>query len=170
MVIEQLGTSAVRVLISREELLLFGVNFETLESSGEETRHLILEILRLSKASEMLESKKLFVEAFARDDGSCLLYVSSCNKSGGVICCEPEDAAALFSLCSVPMLCEKVASSSLHIAGGKYCLKLTAIPGTREDICGLLGEFGKVREDIPSSAKVLIPSEAVELICELGSI
>lgn len=170
MVIEQLGIGAVRVLISREELFLFGVDFESLEASGEETRRLILEILRLSKANEMLESRKLFVEAFARDDGSCLLYVSSCTEAGGIICCEPEDAAALFTLCAVPMLSERVSDSSLYIADGRYCLEITAIPGAREDLCGLLGEFGKVREEVPSRAKVLIPSQAAELIRELGTI
>lgn len=166
MVIEQLGEGTVKVTVSREELLIFGVDFDTMEAADEDTRLLILEILRLSRAREMLASGRLFVEAFAREDGSCLLYVSAAAVRRKELCCITESLEALLGLCGVEAV-RKKASTALYTAGGKYCLRLMAASENAEALRAVLSEFGRVAQSVPQGARELIPSDAAELISGL---
>ena len=164
MVVEHLSTGTVKVTVTRSELKEFGVDYESLESTSAETRHMICEILRLSGIKEMLECRRIFVEAFRSGSGGCLLYVSAQESVGGTICCEVRDIHSLFALCAIDALRERAACSALFSSRGSYYLEITAKPGRRSELCGLLGEFGTVCACAPEDSDTLIEEDAVKAL------
>lgn len=78
MVIRQISKSTVKISLTAEELSAYHITFSELERKSRQTLRL------LSDAAELAEKQtgqpfctaRLFVEAFSRNDGGCLLYLS----------------------------------------------------------------------------------------------
>lgn len=78
MTIEKISSSTVKIVLSGAELSGYNMDFGMLDSDNPETKSLLISLLTAieNKVDIDLSSDRLFIEAFAANDGGCLLYIS----------------------------------------------------------------------------------------------
>ena len=95
MQIDILSSNTLKLTLSRLDMFDLDIKYESLSGKNPETKRLLAHVLkkiRLDKLNNAEQSQKLgfdftceriFVEAFPRPDGGCMLYVSSLETEGG---------------------------------------------------------------------------------------
>lgn len=79
MIIEIISSTTIKIVLDEEDMSVYDISFDKLDRTNPETKRLLIdliEIIRFEKNIDLAE-ERLFVEAFPKDDGGCLLYLSA---------------------------------------------------------------------------------------------
>ncbi|MBC8584506.1 adaptor protein MecA [Youxingia wuxianensis] len=77
--IRMLGPDRIQIILSKEDMRLMDITYETIDYTNEETKKLILELLDIVQmATDFQPNKsKLFVEVYPTGEGGCSIYFSA---------------------------------------------------------------------------------------------
>lgn len=83
MVIDVISSNTIKIVLDENDMLLYNVSFDKLDRSSPETKKLLIDLIKNIKDEKSIDlsAEKLFVEAFPKDDGGCLLYLSMLNNN-----------------------------------------------------------------------------------------
>jgi negative regulator of genetic competence, sporulation and motility len=88
MQIDVLSQNTLKLTLSRLDMFDLDIKYESLSGKNPDTKRLLSHVLRtvkLDKSSGVdFSGERLFVEAFPRPDGGCMLYISSLNEDGNI--------------------------------------------------------------------------------------
>ena len=174
MKIDVLSGSTVKITLSGGDMRDYDVKYESLSRKSPDTKRLLGEVLKaVSLESDMFfdaNADRLFVEAFPRSDGGCMLYISSLEEeeksarpkrgraaaqAPTTLVCGVEEVGALGSLCrTLCLLKEREGarfSSAVYSCGTGFCLTVEP-EGCAARLEAVLREYGNVRSDSLSAA------------------
>lgn len=184
---DALSRNTVRITMSEADMRRYSLKKEIVSGRTEENKRSLTRFLRrFQKESPLLcgvNSERLFLEAFLRDEGGCVLYVSTlCDSAetavnntaaASEICCTCESFRDLTALCTLLMQ-YSCPSSRLLMCGSGYCLIISCAEQDKERILRIMSEYGRVSvsaEEISSDeeqGKLLAAENAVRLIAGLA--
>ncbi|MFA5658089.1 MAG: adaptor protein MecA [Oscillospiraceae bacterium] len=83
MTIEVISSSTIKIVMDEDDMSLYDVSFDKLDRSCPKTKRLLIDLIENIKEETNIDlsSERLFVEAFPKEDGGCLLYLSMLNSS-----------------------------------------------------------------------------------------
>lgn len=185
MVIEVISSNTIKVILSQDDMSAYDVSFEKLDRSNPETKRLLLDLIESIKQEKDIDlsSERLFVEAFPKDDGGCLLYLSMLNSSVKItsdrptvyntLICAISSPQSLMKICS--RICEHfnhiVHNSELYYENGTYQLILLIYRKTDRKLRTMLNEFCEISGSTELEASVIrehysciFPVDAIEEI------
>jgi negative regulator of genetic competence, sporulation and motility len=86
MQIDVLSQNTLKLTLSRLDMFDLDIKYESLSGKNPDTRRLLSHVLRTVKldksATVDFSGERLFVEAFPRPDGGCMLYISCLTEDG----------------------------------------------------------------------------------------
>lgn len=169
MVIEVISSNTIKVILSQDDMSLYDVSFEKLDRSNPETKRLLLDLIDDIKEQKNvdLSSERLFVEAFPKDDGGCLLYLSMLNSNVHISADRPTVYNTLICTMSSPQSLMQVCSriyeyynhivhnSELYYDNGTYQLILQIYRKTDRKLRTMLNEFCEISGSTDLEASVI---------------
>lgn len=168
MKLDILSKTTLKLTLTAEDMDKHSLRYETLSEEGSSCRQAIGNLIdccgkpESDAAARLLrEGNRLFVEAFRRMDGGCMLYVSaldrkSRDRSEGILSGEEDVSPIIFEAASEEDLgtaCRSLLylrgrgaefSSSLFYDNSRYRLALIPQNTCVKQICRSLHEFGEV--------------------------
>lgn len=83
MQIDVLANKTVKITLNRLDMSEYDVKYESLSHKSPDTKRLLVELLAVVRLEKKLDlsGERLFIEAFPKTDGGCMLYIS-CLESG----------------------------------------------------------------------------------------
>ena len=87
MTIEIISANTIKIVLNEFDMSAYEVSFDKLDRSSPETKKLLIDLIRNIQEEKNIDlsSERLFVEAFPKDDGGCLLYLSMLNNNMKVL-------------------------------------------------------------------------------------
>lgn len=89
MQIDILSSNTLKLTLSRLDMFDLDIKYESLSGKNPETKRLLAHVLKSIRIDQLNQktgfdftSDRIFVEAFPRPDGGCMLYVSSLGDEG----------------------------------------------------------------------------------------
>lgn len=78
MQIDIIGSDTVKVTLNKAEMLCYNIRFENIDCKSPEMKAFILDIIGIIKVRKNLDldAKRLYIEAFPKKDGGCMIYIS----------------------------------------------------------------------------------------------
>jgi negative regulator of genetic competence, sporulation and motility len=90
MQIDILSSNTLKLTLSRLDMFDLDIKYESLSGKNPETKRLLAHVLKSIRLDQLnhktgfdFSSDRIFVEAFPRPDGGCMLYVSSLGDENG---------------------------------------------------------------------------------------
>jgi negative regulator of genetic competence, sporulation and motility len=88
MQIDVLSQNTLKLTLSRLDMFDLDIKYESLSGKNPDTKRLLSHVLRTVKLDKSagvdFSGERLFVEAFPRPDGGCMLYISSLTEEGKI--------------------------------------------------------------------------------------
>lgn len=181
MKIDVISENTLKITLSTLDMNELNVSCEELSAGAD--REILSRILRLAEQSRSFrfsaDSEKLFVEAFPRYDGGCMLYISSLGTSRTAresraplpLVCRVDSLELLIRLCAcLSGLCagQKIKlESGAYTDGCRYCLAVRAESRFLPPVEHCMSEFGELRHDRLEYASV---TEHFRPVCENNAI
>lgn len=158
MLIEIISSSTIKISLDENDMSLYDISFEKLDRASPKTKRLIIDLIQniRDETSIDLSSEKLFVEAFPKDDGGCLLYLSMLNSNlkpstdnsslySSVICIlESPDQLIEISAQIFNIYNHILHNSELYFFDDKYFLILHTFKKADKKLKSFLNEFCEV--------------------------
>jgi negative regulator of genetic competence, sporulation and motility len=86
MQIDILSSNTLKLTLSRIDMFDLDIKYESLSGKNPETKRLLAHVLKSIRLDQKVgfdfSCERIFVEAFPRPDGGCMLYVSSLESDG----------------------------------------------------------------------------------------
>lgn len=184
---DSLSRNTVKITLSEEELREYSLCADTLRARSPETKRGLARLLKRMKLFSGYKAERLFLEAFPRADGGCILYVSSLGVSLGETF--PEGAGAfaveeppgkraeimgaveslplLIRLCAgLSRLCREAGTRVYAYEDGSYRLILSGNRRETDAAKHLFGEYGTA---ITDDLGIRAAAERGRLICGEGA-
>lgn len=78
MLIEIISSNTIKVILDQFDMSAYDISFDELDRSSPETKKLLIDLIEnINEEKNInLTDERIFVEAFPKDDGGCLLYLS----------------------------------------------------------------------------------------------
>lgn len=176
--IEVLAGNTVKITLNSSDMTDYDIKYESLSRKSPDTKRLLVELLsavRLEKNLDLMNGR-LFIEAFPRSDGGCMLYISSLTSTCGddddtesgsehtaekflqphYLICESESAEEIGGLCrSMSGLIGK-ARSALYASDGKqplFRLLLSDKNAFSPSLKRLIAEYGRMLSTVDAAAE-----------------
>ncbi|MCL1823315.1 MAG: adaptor protein MecA [Oscillospiraceae bacterium] len=87
MQIDILSSNTLKLTLSRLDMFDLDIKYESLSGKNPETKRLLAHVLKTIRLDQKVgfdfSCERIFVEAFPRPDGGCMLYVSSLEADSG---------------------------------------------------------------------------------------
>lgn len=168
MKIDILSKTTLKLTLTAEDMDENRLCYESFSGQGSRCRQTLGRLLKSSDKPEgaamaarlLNNERRLFVEAFRRTDGGCMLYVSALERQNkkllnerndvSPLIFEPADEKALGSACRCLERVQKQGAkfhSVLFSDRLQYRLALVPMNVCRNQLAHLLGEFGEVCGD-----------------------
>ena len=185
MVIEIISSNTIKIILNENDMSLYDISFDKLDRSNPETKRLLIDLIDNIKDEKNIDlsSERLFVEAFPKDDGGCLLYLSILNSNVKVtpeksslyntLICKIDSPEVLLSVTSkiYEMFNHILHNSELYYSDGTYQLILQIFKKAYKKLKTILGEFCQIsgNGEIEASAirehyTCIFPINAIEEI------
>lgn len=178
---DSLSRNTVKITLSEEELREYSLCSENISMRTVETKRNLAKLLKRMKLFSGYKAERLFLEAFPRAGGGCVLYVSSLNGGEELlpqppqsseppeptvqrceIMCAVDSFARLIQLCAgLDRLCGG-ADTRAYSSDGAYFLILSGKKREAEAAKRLMLEYGEIRTDF---AGIRAAAEEGRLIC-----
>lgn len=181
MQVDSLSRNTVKITLSEEELREYALCAETLCARTAETKRGLARLLKRMKLFSGYKAERLFLEAFPRADGGCILYVSSLGANigetvgvGAAYEREPTEArceimgrvesfSLLVRLCAgLFRFCGDAETRVYAYEDGSYRLILSGDRREIETAKRLIGEYG---ETVTDDLGIRATAERGRLIC-----
>lgn len=144
----QIGADALKVTLTREDMIYYAIEFERLDYENTETRRAIWDILDEAKRKIGFEAArdKLYIQVFKGAEGGCELFVRRAKPK------ESESKTPLlFRFAAMPVLllaCARLencgfSGESTAYAGDGGDFYLSLCPESDEKHCAFLSELGQ---------------------------
>ena len=185
MVIEVISSNTIKVILDENDMSSYDVSFEKLDRSSPETKRLLIDLIERIREEKSIDlsSERLFVEAFPKEDGGCLLYLSMLNSNVKVIpeksnlyntvICRTDSPKDLMTIASklYHLYSHILHNSELYYLEGVYILILHTFKRADKKLRSFLSEFCELTGsgDVDSSAirehfSCVFPINAIEEI------
>ena len=185
MVIEIISSNTIKIILNENDMSLYDISFDKLDRSNPETKRLLIDLIDNIKDEKNIDlsSERLFVEAFPKDDGGCLLYLSILNSNVKVtpeksslyntLICKIDSPEVLLSVTSkiYEMFNHILHNSELYYSDGTYQLILQIFKKADKKLKTILSEFCQIsgNGEIEASAirehyTCIFPINAIEEI------
>lgn len=166
---DSLSRNTVKITLTEADMREYSLCAENIAMHTAESKRSLSRLLKKMKLFAGYRPDRLFLEAFPKTDGGCILYVSSlfeeetgeCRTEGAVMCC-------LDSLSELIQLCHTVEKYELQIQTCVYRSRrgylLVAIAESA-DFCiinRIFAEFGRVCTDL---SEIYTVSEYASSVC-----
>lgn len=173
------------ITLSRNDLEIFGLTYETLDYSSGKTKALIR--LALDKAAEQPNAESfigrgMLIEALPDTDGGCLLFFTFTDKDEQKQLITSDEITLIAESPDIDIICRianavdkmnAAAYSSLYQRDKKYRLIISSPSGSAENLSAVIGEFVPI---IPGNEKIrtreywneLISKNAVDILAKLS--
>lgn len=177
---DSLSRNTVKITLSEEELREYSLCAETLCARTAETKRGLARLLKRMKLFSGYKAERLFLEAFPRADGGCILYVSSLGANigetvgigaeyGGApdtryeVMGRVESFPLLVRLCAgLCCFCGNAETRVYAYEDGSYRLILSGDRRETEAAKHLIGEYGEMVTD---DLGIRAAAERGRLIC-----
>lgn len=182
---DSLSRHTVKITLSEEELKEYSLCADTLSSRTVETKRNLARLLKRMKLFSGYKAERLFLEAFPRAGGGCVLYVSSlgergCDRpadraapyaeAGGVpveqrfeVMCAVGELSLLIRLCAgIACLCAEADTRVYAFEDGSYRLVLSGKKREAETAKRFMNEYGEAVTDF---LRIRSAAERGRLIC-----
>ena len=161
--IDILSKTTLKLTLTADDMSNYHLCYESLSEQGSDCRKTLGRLIKGAEEAEAAEAaarllsqeRRLFVEAFRRMDGGCMLYVSALNgqkrrkqqeeQDAAPILFETADQRDMGKLCRCLLLERKRGakfSSRIFSDGVRYRLELIPRNTCRNRVIRLFGEFG----------------------------
>ncbi len=185
MIIEIISSNTIKIILNENDMSLYDISFDKLDRSNPETKRLLIDLIDNIKDEKNIDlsSERLFVEAFPKDDGGCLLYLSILNSNVKVtpeksslyitLICKIDSPEVLLEVTSkiYEMFNHILHNSELYYSDGTYQLILQIFKKADKKLRTILGEFCQIsgNSEIEASAirehyTCIFPINAIEEI------
>lgn len=188
MQIDIIGTNTVKITLNKADMLCYDFRFDRVDCNSPEMKEFIVDMIDTVKDKKNIEldTKQLYIEAFPKNDGGCLIYISPVEESTH----EKEKNSFSFTdivteFCDIEKVIEisKILSkryscfinkSSLYKFADKYRFVTTVYSKSENKIAKILGEYGSVfyNSDYEFAVtnehfKTIISENAVKILASL---
>jgi len=191
LVIEIISANTIKVILNEEDMSNYDVSFEKLDRSSPETKKLLIDLIQNIQEEKHIDlsSERLFVEAFPKDDGGCLLYLSMLNSNMKVapdknslynsMVCKINSPKDLIEISNhlFNMFNHILHNSELYYLDGIYLLILHAFKKADKKLKMFLNEYCEIIGvgDINSSGvreyyNCIFPINAIEEVIKKGDL
>ena len=169
MQIDVLANNTVKITLNRIDMTEYDVSFDSLSQKNPDTKRLLVELLTIIRLEKNLDltDGRLFIEAFPKNDGGCMLYISclkrlseksadSAEKAKKLPRQKPENAYKSQLICEVDginpliQLCvhldteKETFKSSIYSLDDKYRIILQDTAIISDKIFRITKEYGKI--------------------------
>lgn len=178
---DSLSRNTVKITLSEEELREYSLCAETLCARTAETKRGLARLLKRMKLFSGYKAERLFLEAFPRADGGCILYVSSLGANIGEtvrigaeyggeapgtryeVMGRVGSFSLLVRLCAgLCRFCGNAETRVYAYEDGSYRLILSGDRRETETAKHLIGEYG---ETVTDDLRIRAAAERGRLIC-----
>lgn len=163
------------ITLSRKDLDIFGLTYETLDYSSDKTKALIR--LVLDKAADLPNTEKytgrgMLIEALPDTDGGCLMFFTFTNQYGEKQLIASDEITLIAESPDIELICRLACAvnkmnaavySSLFRRNEKYRLMISAPSGSAPALDAVVGEFAL---PVPKTEKARTQEYWKELISE----
>ena len=158
-----IGNNTVKITLNKADMLCYDFRFDCVDCNSPQMKEFIVEMVDNIKEKKNvdLDAKKLYIEAFPKKDGGCLIYISpieektspnlSPNLSYTDIIADFCDIEMLISLSKIlikkyPTFIQKCSLFSYH---NTYRIILNVFSKAETKIASIISEFGDIIEKSP---------------------
>lgn len=187
MQIDLIGSDTIKITMNKTDMLCYDFDFETLDCDSPEMKNFIVRLLRIIKEKKKidLDSKKLYIEAFPKNDGGCMIYISPMEEAQNTnhnysaytgIVCKFENIEKIIDLSKYLHKNQNhiIHSSSLYKQNTDYNLVIEVFSKLEAKIINAANEFGDdIRKDnvycayIKEHNSCIINKNAVDILAKL---
>lgn len=175
---DSLSRSTVKITLSEEDMHRYSLCAESIAQKSDEAKRALACILKKARLLRGFNAQRLFLEAFPRAQGGCILYVSGLEEADGAALtgsavCTVDGLNRFVQLCSgIYRICDGE-SAAVYNGCGKYSLLLHT---PQKQLCAALrfmNEYGEVSTDelelyrISERGKTVCSSEATRTFARL---
>ncbi len=151
---DSLSRNTVKITLSEEDMREYSLCAESIALRTADTKRSLSRMLKKMKLFSGCRPDRLFLEAFPKTDGGCILYVSTlCEEADGeradetaVMCCV-DSLSDLVRLCRAAESADIQAQTCVYRNRGGYILVAMADRGEFFTLRRLFSEFGRVCAD-----------------------
>lgn len=188
MQIDIIASNTIKITLNKADMLCYDFRFDRIDCNSPEMKEFIVDMVDTIKDKQSidLDAQKLYIEAFPKKDGGCLIYISpleekispsfNSNLSLSEIIVDFTDIEELIHVSKI--LCEKylhyISQSCLYNNLNTYRIVTYVYVKAENKIKGILGEYGSVIEKSTFGAastneyyNVLIKTNAVKTLGNL---
>ena len=161
--IDIIGNNTVKITLNKADMLCYDFRFDSVDCNSPQMKQFIVEMVNTIKDRKNidLDTKKLYIEAFPKKDGGCLIYISpieetisprnNSNLSYSTIIADFFDVESVISISEI--LNEKfscfIQKSSLYSNNKKYRMIADVYSKAENKIGSIISEFGEIVERSP---------------------
>ncbi len=158
MLIEIISSNTIKVVLDEYDMAIYDISFDQLDRSSPETKRLLIDLIENINEEKNIDlsDERIFVEAFPKDDGGCLLYLSMLGTNIKVtpektslyssIICTVTDYAALQAICCniFTMYSHITHNSELYFNDGSYYIILHTFKRADKKMRTFLSEYCEI--------------------------
>lgn len=178
---DALSTNTVKITLTEADMREYLLKSENIGQKTEETKRSFTKILeKFRKENAMFNgysTDRLFLEAFAREDGGCVIYVSKLGRERAehpektpesrVLMCTAEDINSVIKLSEAIEAMFPFSPSYLYSCNGSYRLIIISEKRYINRLFGVMSEYGEVSGD---PIEVCSVYECGKMICSESAV
>ena len=151
---DSLSRNTVKITLSEKEMREYSLCAESIALHTAETKRSLSRMLRKMKLFQGYKPDRLFLEAFPKTDGGCVLYVSSLfeeanresSAEAALMCCT-DSLSGLIQLCRATEAYGVEIQSCVYRSHGGYLLVAITAGADYLPLHRIFSEFGRVCSD-----------------------
>lgn len=172
---DSLSRNTVKITLSEEDMREYSLCAENIALSTAQSKYNLARLLRKMELFPACKPERLFLEAFPKTEGGCILYVSGLdedlkNSSGkkASLMCTVSELDELVRLCFGLKQSFSCSEACVCLIGNQYALLLGTEAEEKERLSRFLSEYGEISADISEICtvkeygRVICPKNAVE--------
>ena len=150
--IKYISNNTIKVILTKKDMDENNLSFEKLNQNNAETKELILNIVKNIIPDEKIDTAraKLYIEAFSRKNGDCILYISILSDKSPsiyfVFLCKSENPVNFIKLSHeiYNKYNHLINESSLYKYENTYFLKIKTYNKAENSLINISGEFSEI--------------------------
>lgn len=167
---DSLSRSTVKITLSEEDMNRYSLCAESITQKTDEAKRTLAGLLKKERLFRGSNARRLFLEAFPRANGGCILYVSGLeeaenNAPVGKAVCTVSGLDCFIRLCAgIYRICD--GESAALADNGRYSLLLLAPQKQLSAVLRVMSEYGEASTD---EVEIRRLSECCKNICPSGA-
>lgn len=154
-----LSNNTVKITLSEEDMREYSLCSESIALRTSETKRIFAQMLKKLRIFPGYNTERLFLEAFPKNEGGCVLYVSSLGEEPQIekeadytdkapIMCNTDSLSTLICLCRGLTAIGENPASCVYRNGNGYSIVVAAEKNDAAKIKRFLSEYGTVSRSL----------------------